>query len=119
MDNYLIMNNSLFVVFSLVSSVILNTAGQSLLKMGSGQDNIINLHLLSGLFAYGLSTIFYILILGKLNLSFIYPVVIGLTVTATTFAGVFFLKEQVSFNQWMGIGLIISGIIAVAFNKVV
>jgi multidrug transporter EmrE-like cation transporter len=112
------MNNSLFIILSVLSSVILNTTGQSLLKIGSQQNSLFNFYLFSGLFAYALSTVFYILILGKLNLSFVYPVVVGLTVTATACAGVFLLKEQLSFHQWTGIGLIISGIIAVAFNKV-
>jgi len=111
-------NHPLFIVISLILSVGLNTTGQSLLKVSSGQERIINLYLLGGLLAYALSTVFYIIILGKLNLSFVYPLVIGLTVIMTTLVGVFLLKEQISFNQWMGIGLIISGIIAVVFNKI-
>ncbi|MEO0348734.1 MAG: SMR family transporter [Cyanobacteria bacterium P01_A01_bin.15] len=112
------MANPLILPVLILTSVILNTMGQSLLKLGSGQ-NPLNLYLFSGLFAYGLSTIFYVAVLGKLNVSLVYPVVIGLTVISTTFAGAFFLKEQVTTVHWLGIGLVLSGISAIAFGKIV
>ncbi|MBE9125817.1 MULTISPECIES: SMR family transporter [unclassified Coleofasciculus] len=111
------MKNNLFLLLLILISVFLNTAGQSLLKLGSGQ-NPLNLYLFGGLLAYALSTVFYILILGKLNLSLVYPVVIGLTITFTTLSGVFLLKEQVTHIHWVGIGLMLSGIAAIAFGKV-
>ncbi len=110
------MNNSFFFVFLVLVTVVLNTLAQTLLKVGTGQ-NILNIYLLGGIFAYGLSTLFYILVLSKLNLSLIYPLVIGLTVVATTFSGAILLKEQVPSVQWLGIGLMLSGIFAIAFGK--
>lgn len=110
--------SSYFVLIPIVIlTVVLNTIAQTLLKLGAGQ-NILNLYLLGGLVTYCLSTVFYILVLGKLNLSLTYPLVIGLTVVATTFAGSIVLKEQVPTLQWIGIGLMISGISAIAFGKV-
>lgn len=110
--------SSYFVLIPIVIlTVVLNTIAQTLLKLGAGQ-NILNLYLLGGLVTYCLSTVFYILVLGKLNLSLTYPLVIGLTVVATTFAGAIVLKEQVPTLQWIGIGLMISGISAIAFGKV-
>ncbi|WP_019502672.1 SMR family transporter [Pseudanabaena sp. PCC 6802] len=94
-------------------TVGLNTLAQYLLKLGSGQ-NLLNLYLVGGLFAYGLSTIFYILVLGKLNLSVAYPIAIGLTVTCTTITGATLLGEKVTTVQWFGIGLMLSGISAIA-----
>jgi small multidrug resistance pump len=64
--------------------------------------------------AYGLSTIVYIFVLGKFNLSVAYPVVIGLTVFCTTITGAYLLGEKVATVQWFGIGLMLSGISAVA-----
>lgn len=110
------MNNSFFFVFLVLVTVVLNTLAQTLLKVGTGQ-NILNIYLLGGILAYGLSTLFYILVLSKLNLSLIYPLVIGLTVVATTFSGAILLKEQVPSIQWLGIGLMLSGIFAIAFGK--
>jgi len=96
-------------------TVGLNTLAQALLKLGSGQ-NPLNVYLLGGLIAYGVSTIFYIAVLGKLNLSVAYPVVIGLTVFATTITGAVVLGEKVATMQWLGIGLMLSGISAIALG---
>lgn len=100
-----------------ILTILLNTIAQLLLKLGAGQ-NFFNIYLIAGIFTYSLSTIFYILVLSKLNLSLTYPIVIGLTVVATTLTGAIFLKEQVASIQWLGIGLMISGIGAIAFGKV-
>lgn len=97
-------------------TVGLNTLAQALLKLGSGQS-LLNLYLLGGTLVYGLSTVLYILVLGKLNLSLAYPVVIGLTVLFTTITGSLLLGEKVLPVQWIGIGLMISGISAIAFGK--
>ncbi|PSN15114.1 small multidrug resistance protein [filamentous cyanobacterium CCT1] len=104
-------------VLHILITVGLNTLAQALLKLGSGQSPL-NYYLLGGILTYGLSTIFYILVLGKFNLSFAYPVVIGLTVMAATITGAYFLGEKVAPIQWLGIGLMLSGISAIAFGKI-
>lgn len=111
------MLRSLLLLPLIAITISLNTTGQTLLKMGT-EKNIFNWYLFSGLVAYGFSTIFYILILSKLNLSVVYPVVFGLTIIATTLAGSFFFKETVTPTHWVGIGLTISGISAIAFGKI-
>jgi small multidrug resistance pump len=93
-----------------------NTLGQLLLKLGSGQ-NFINVYLLAGISCYGLGTLMYILVLGKFNLSFAYPFVIGLTVIFTSIAGVTYLREDLSSLGWIGIGLLLSGIAAITLGK--
>lgn len=94
-------------------TVGLNTLAQFFLKLGAGQNSL-SVHLLSGVMVYGLSTVLYVLVLGKLNLSVAYPVVIGLTVVSTTATGAFVLRETVATTQWLGVGLILSGISAIA-----
>lgn len=110
------MLNSILLILYLFSAVALNSAGQTLLKLGSGQSPL-NFHILGGLVAYGLGTAFYILVLGKFNLSFAYPVVIGLTIIATTISGAILLAEKVSATHWFGIGLVLSGIFVIARGK--
>lgn len=109
------------ITFSLLIliTVGLNTIAQILLKSGAGNglSNLFNLHLLGGVITYGLSTLIYISVLSKMNLSIAYPVVIGLTIISTTIAGAILLREHVSSVNWVGIGLILSGIFAVAFGK--
>jgi multidrug transporter EmrE-like cation transporter len=104
-------------VLLILATVGLNTCAQVLLKFGASQ-NFLNPYLLGGILTYGLSTVIYVLVLSKFNLSVAYPVVIGLTVMATTIAGVILLKEKVNTVNWIGIGLMISGICAIAFGKV-
>lgn len=110
------MNSQLFLLLLILTTVGLNTIAQTLLKLGSGQ-NLLNFYLIGGITAYGLSTIFYISVLGKFNLSFAYPLVIGLTILATTISGAMMLGEKVSMSQWMGVGLMISAIFTIAFGK--
>lgn len=110
------MNNQLFFGLLILVTVALGTTAQTLLKLGSS-GNLINIYLLGGICAYGLSAIFYVLVLGKFNLSVAYPVVIGLTIIATTIAGAVLLKEKISFLHWMGLGLILSGVGAIIFTK--
>jgi multidrug transporter EmrE-like cation transporter len=98
-------------------TVGLNTLAQAFLKLGSGQSPL-NIYLLGGISAYGLSTVFYVLVLGKFNLSIAYPIVIGLTVLSATMTGAYFLGEKVTAIQWLGIGLMLSGISAIAFGKI-
>jgi small multidrug resistance pump len=111
------MPNYLLPALLVLTTVGLNTLAQTLLKLGSGQ-NLLNLHLLGGIIVYGISTIVYVVILGKFNLSVIYPVVIGLTIFSATITGAFLLGEKVAALQWMGIGLMLTGISAIAWGKI-
>lgn len=110
------MNSQLFLSSLILVTVALNTTAQTLLKLGAGQ-NPLNIYLLGGIGLYGLSTIFYVLVLGKLNLSIVYPVVIGLTIFGTVIAGSAIFREKVSIGQWLGVGLLLSGVCAIAFAK--
>ena len=110
------MSNPIVFALLILITVGLNTIAQTLLKLGAGQ-NPLNFYLLGGICCYGLSTVFYILVLGKLNLSIAYPVVIGLTIVVTTIVGAVVLREKVLITQWVGIGLLLSGISAIALAK--
>jgi small multidrug resistance pump len=111
------MQNYLLLGLLVLMTVGLNTLAQVLLKLGAGQ-NLWNLYLVGGISVYGLSTIIYIFVLGKFNLSVIYPIVIGLTIFSATTTGAFLLGEKVTTIQWWGIGLMLSGISTIAFGKV-
>lgn len=110
------MNNQIYLTFLIVITVVLNTIAQSLLKIGADQKSL-NLFLFAGVCFYGLSTIIYILVLGKFNLSIAYPIIIGSTVIATVIIGTILFREKVTSTQWVGVGLTISGISAIAFGK--
>jgi small multidrug resistance pump len=97
-------------------TVLLNTIAQTLLKLGANQSPL-NFYALAGIISYGLSTLFYLLVLGKMNLSIVYPIVIGLTIIATTLSSGVILRETISSSQWLGIGLMLSAISAIALGK--
>ncbi|MFN6487598.1 MULTISPECIES: SMR family transporter [unclassified Nostoc] len=110
------MNNPIVFSLLILITVGLNTLAQNLLKLGAGQ-NPLNIYLLGGICTYGISTIFYVVVLSKLNLSVAYPVVIGLTIIFTMIAGAVVLREKISISQWLGAGLMLSGIWAIALSK--
>lgn len=110
------MQNILALILLVPISVILNTTGQILLKFGSAHG-MINWNVLGGVTAYAMSTVSYLLVLRRLDVSVAYTLVFGLTIVATTVAGANIFKEQVSIQQWMGVGLVISGICAIGFGN--
>lgn len=104
--------------FLMAAIVALNTVAQTLLKLGSGRG-LINMALFGGVAAYGFSTLLYVFVLGRANVSFAYPVVIGATAVATCFAGSRVIGEQISGTQWLGVLVIITGIAIVAISRAV
>lgn len=99
----------------------LNVGAQILLKLASASHvaspYFLNPYLFGGLWAYAMSTGIYLWLLNHLSLSLAYPLVMGLTVVLTVFSGMLFLKEAVHFNQWLGVGLMVSGLLAIATTK--
>jgi small multidrug resistance pump len=110
------MANQATLLFLILSTAGINTAAQALLKLGAGQS-LINPFLISGVIAYGASTLFYISVLGKLNLSFVYPVIIGLTMISATFVGKYLFRERIDFSQWIGISLVLGGVLIIASSR--
>jgi small multidrug resistance pump len=94
----------------------LNTIAQGLLKTGASKG-LLSGAMVGGVATYGVSTLLYVVILGRMNLSFVYPIVIGTTMVATCLAGSRVLNENISSLQWLGIALIVSGIAFVAFGR--
>lgn len=109
------MPNQILSILLILITVSLNTLAQALLKIGSGYS-LLNTYLLSGLLVYAISTVFYISILGKFNLSVAYPITIGSTILATTMTGAFIFNEKVEPAHWLGIGLMLSGILVIALR---
>ena len=93
--------------------VILNTVAQALMKLASGRG-LINLPMIAGVGAFGVSTLIYIVVLKYASLSFAYPVIIGSTAIVTCIVSVVVLNERLAVLQWLGIALIVAGISLVA-----
>jgi drug/metabolite transporter (DMT)-like permease len=109
--------------FLIIFNIFLISAAQLLLKQGSNNLSsmsfshsailnmiykMLNPYILSGAVAYFLSFMLWIYILSKHNVSFVYPLM-SLSYVAVMILSVYFLEEKVSFYQWLGVLLIISG----------
>jgi drug/metabolite transporter (DMT)-like permease len=105
------------------SSVILATAGQLLMKKGmitfgsfpTSQllakiiPMFLNPFVFIGLFCFGLSAIFWLVVLSRVELSFAYPLV-SVAYVLVALASWIFFKENVSLIRWIGIFTIILGV---------
>lgn len=101
-------------------SILLGSIAQYLLKIGMTSINldkklilkslVTNIPLLGGISCYGLSMIFWLYVLSKLELSKAYPLV-SLGYVFTLLLGYFLLHESVNNYKILGISLIILGVI--------
>jgi multidrug transporter EmrE-like cation transporter len=117
MTNYLILG----------ISILLAVAGQLLMKKGMVEFGAFPLtqlfqHLIPmflnpfvffGFSCFGISSIFWLVVLSRLPLSLVYPMV-SIAYVLTAFASMILFKEHVSALRWMGIATIIVGVILVS-----
>ncbi len=112
-------------------AVLLGVVGQLLLKMGMNQVGTLefsgglagiislgvrvfsNLKVLGGFAAYGLSSLFWIVVLSKIDLSLAYPM-LALNYVLVPLTACLFLGEQVPALRWMGIGVVIVGVVIIS-----
>lgn len=112
-------------------AVLLGVLGQLLLKMGmtqvgtlefgSGLAGLIqvgirvfsNLRVLGGFAAYGLSSLFWIVVLSKIDLSLAYPM-LALNYVLVPLAAWLLLSEEVPPLRWLGIGIVVAGVIVIS-----
>ncbi|ERT07447.1 small Multidrug Resistance family protein [Lyngbya aestuarii BL J] len=66
---------------------------------------------LAGLGVYGINVILYAKALEKLPVSVAYPVFASIGFGLIVLAGVWFFGERLEINQWIGLGMILAGII--------
>jgi len=112
-------------------AVLLGVLGQLLLKMGMTQVGSLeakgglgglvqmgvqvfsNLKVLGGFAAYGLSSLFWIVVLSKIDLSLAYPM-LALNYVLVPLTAWLFLNEQVPPLRWLGIGVVILGVVVIS-----
>lgn len=117
MGNYLI----------LAVSISLAVAGQLLMKkgmmaVGSFPVNELFVNLIRmflnpfvffGFAAFGLSSIFWLVVLSRLELSFVYPLV-SVAYVIVAIASLIFFHEQVTLIRWLGIAVIVAGVFLIS-----
>jgi drug/metabolite transporter (DMT)-like permease len=100
--------------------VIIASIGQLILKSGMnqvGQFELIktftNPLVLLGLAFYGASAVLWLLVLSRESLSFVYPLV-AMSYVLTVFLSKTILHETVPSLRWVGLAVIVVGILIVA-----
>ena len=106
----------------LLLAILIGVAGQLLLKLGMTRlpefrvvdmiGLLRNWPVLTGFGCYGLSTVLYLQVLAKLELSLAYPTVSIGYVLVIVMSRVFF-KETVSPSRWMAVAIICVGVVLV------
>ena len=107
-------NNTKAIILALVCTIIVSVA-QILLKFGSDNfalhwNQIYNYPLLLGLGLYALGSIAFIFAFRLGEMSVVYPVMASSYVIVTLLS-VYFLQEEILLQKWVGILLIIGGVI--------
>lgn len=115
--NYLIM----------LTSILLAVAGQLLMKKGMTEFGVfpatqllakiipifLNPWVFFGFACFGLSSLFWLVVLSRMEISFVYPMV-SVAYVLVAFASIIFFKESVSLIRWIGIGVIIAGVFLIS-----
>ena len=100
--------------------IIIASFGQIILKSGTNQvgkfdliKTFTNPLVLLGLFFYFSSALLWLMVLSKEKLSFVYPLV-AFSYVLTVFLSKIILKEAVPSLRWLGMAVIVVGILIVA-----
>ncbi len=110
----------------LLVTVGLNVMGQFLMKQGMSQIGVIagpldiianslfraflNPYVIGGVAAYGFSSIFWLILLSRVELSYAYPA-LALGYVLVTLIGAWILGESVSNLRWVSVGVICMGVV--------
>lgn len=111
----------------LAVSILLAVAGQLLMKKGmlvfgaypANQflakiiPMFLNPYVFAGVVCFGLSSVTWLFVLSRLQLSFVYPLV-SVAYVLVAIASLIFFKESVSLVRWTGIAVIIMGVFLIS-----
>jgi len=114
----------------IVCSVVMGVSGQLCLKVGMGQVGALQMNSLGailqtvwrvfttplviiGLAFYGVGSVFWLAVLSRLDLSFAYPM-LALTYVLVPLSAHLFLGEKVPPLRWVGIGVVIVGVVIIS-----
>lgn len=103
-----------------IIAAIIGAFGPVFIKLGTADlkfnlKSILNFHLIAGLFFYGLSVVIFIAALRLGEVSVLYPV-ISTTYIWVALLSVKYLNEKMNRNKWVGVALIIVGVIMISIS---
>jgi multidrug transporter EmrE-like cation transporter len=109
-------------------SVLAGAVAQTMMKLGTERVGrfgdtpvaeylfrlLTNPFVILAIMAYGFGVIFYMFMLSRLDLSYLYPVMTALGLVLATMASSFILQEQISMVRLGGIVVVIAGVFLLA-----
>ena len=114
--------NEILTISFMIGSNLLGATGGYLIKKGAVKIHLkkvkdllklIEIRIISGIICYGCATVIFLLLLKTEDLSFLFPLT-AMTYIFVSLAGIIFLKEKMSSAKWIGLALIVLGIVAIA-----
>lgn len=114
------MELSLFAITLVILTSIGNGIGSIFFKKAAMQNKkllelIFDIRFLTGLFIYGAAAILYVIALKYGEISVLYPIAAMQYVWVLIFAVIIF-KEKVNMLKWIGVGLILAGVLFIGFG---
>jgi len=109
------------------SSLILAVTGQLLMKKGMNMFGsfpinqmvqkiipmFMNPYVFFGFACFGLSSIFWLAVLSRFEISMVYPMV-SLAYVVVAIASLILFKENITLIRWVGIGVILLGVVLIS-----
>ncbi len=115
------MVNKIFIIFLVIITTFIGAFGALFLKLGSKEISLTfkglfkNYKFLFGIFLYGVSALFFLGALRYGPLTMVYPF-LSLGYIWITFLAIYFVKEKMNIMKWLGIILIIMGVILIGIS---
>ncbi len=119
----------MYSIILLLIAILLGAVGQLLMKHGVNQVpaglgfNVASLRMavsspfiVGGFVSYGISSMFWIIVISRLPLSFAYPM-IALSYVVVTVGSLVILKEQVPALRWLALLVICIGVGMLAYTR--
>lgn len=108
-------------ILLVVIYLLLSNIGLLLIKVGSSSNSFLisnrsigvqlGYYSILGLFFYVLSFTIYFIVIQRFKLSYISPLISGISYIVIIILSFFFLQERISLYQWIGIGIILIGVV--------
>ena len=93
-----------------------NRSGQLSFTLQSAYTAATNVFIVAGLFSYALSSVFYIVVISKLPLSYVYPM-IAFSYVAVTILSRLAFGEPIPGLRWAGLAVICVGVVLLALSR--
>lgn len=126
MYHYKVLEEKMGIILVILYSII-GSLGMVLIRLGGITSNVlieqlnvrfnISILLLIGILVYFISFFLWMIILQKFNLTFISPIAYGLTFLFTSLFSYFLLGEVIIGIQYIGVILIIIGVVIISVFK--